>query len=560
VTNRNAPAVAQICWRLDGIPLAIELAASRVRSLNVEQIAARLDDRFKLLTGGSRTALPRQQTLRALIDWSYDLLSDTERIVFRRLALFSGGFTLDAAETVCCDEPIDDYDVLDYLTLLVEKSLVLASDTGADTRYGMPETVRQYALERLIASGEHEPVQKRYALYFVELAERAADVLLTRERQVWMSRIEGDYDNFRAVMVLCRDAQSRGAGLDASLILRLAGAMTWFWVPRGTPVEGQAWVEDALSRADQAPTWELANTQLGAGVFAAFLGQLERAGERMAASAATWREVGDPARLGGSLIMLSAITGAQGETVAAKELCDEGVAQLERSGDHFRLALSYRISGVLAFHLGDLANGRLLTEAATAGFKRIDAFWNVAECLNSLGDLARSSGEDSQATGYYQESLAIVRSQSLPGTIPSILQNLGGLALRRGDTGEASKLYTEAITIFQNRGDQRGVAECLGGLAGVCAVAGRYPSGARLFGATESALAAAGAVMWPSNRSDYERYKALTRPAIGDAAFEAGFAAGQAMLTEQAVALAIAEATQGPPGDVSAEPPVSGVA
>ncbi len=250
VTNENAPAVAQICSRLDGIPLAIELAAARVKVLKAEQIAERLNDRFRLLTGGSRTALPRQQTLRALIDWSYDLLSENEKLLLRRLAVFMGGCTLEAAEQVCSDERLHADDVLDLLIHLVDKSLVVVDEQPGQLRYRMLETVRQYAREKLLESGEGERLHTQHLAYFLKFAEEAEPHLFRTEQIDWLDRLELDDDNLRAALEWAVDDPQNNPPEAA---LRLCSALWYFWWIRGYRSYGQEWLKRALSKPSQSP-------------------------------------------------------------------------------------------------------------------------------------------------------------------------------------------------------------------------------------------------------------------------------------------------------------------
>ena len=240
VTNANAPALASICHRLDGIPLAIELAAARVRSLSVEEINGKLDQCFRLLTGGSRTALPRQQTLRALIDWSYDLLSETEKQVLERLAVFAGGWTLEAAEAVCASDDVEDWEVLDHLTSLTDKNLVIAEQKHGHTRYQLLETVRQYARDRLQERGGGEVWCERHLAYFVDLAEQAEPQMSRQEQSIWYTRLETEHDNFRAALTwACKDGSDPESGL------QLVGCLWRFWYNRADS-EGRVWCQLAL--------------------------------------------------------------------------------------------------------------------------------------------------------------------------------------------------------------------------------------------------------------------------------------------------------------------------
>lgn len=245
VTRDNARVLAQICQRLDGIPLAIELAAARVRVLSVEQIATRLDDRFHLLTGGSRTMLPRQQTLRALIDWSHDLLSEEEQVLFRRLTVFAGGWTLEAAEVVCAFGDIESHAVLDLLASLADKSLVIAETEGDTARYRLLETIRQYAADKLLRAGDAVIARDQHRDWFTSLAERAEAEMAGAEQQAWRERLEADHDNLRAALAWSLES-------DPAVSVRLVGSLRRFWSQRHHIAEGRRWTEAVLTQASPA--------------------------------------------------------------------------------------------------------------------------------------------------------------------------------------------------------------------------------------------------------------------------------------------------------------------
>jgi len=263
LTEQNAPAVVQICRRLDGIPLAIELAASRVRVLTPDQIAARLDDRFRLLAGGSRTAMPRQQTLKAAMDWSYDLLTSNEAALLRRLSVFSRGCTLDAAEAVCAADDIGGYEVLDLLMRLVDKSLVVAEEEEREIRYRLLETVRQYGRDKLVEAGEAPAVRHRHLDWFLALAERAGPKLHTADQLVWLRQLDADHDNIRGALEWALESA------DGEIPARMASSLWWFWTLRGHTSEGSEWLYKALARATE-PGSIRALTLASAGMLAFF--------------------------------------------------------------------------------------------------------------------------------------------------------------------------------------------------------------------------------------------------------------------------------------------------
>jgi len=262
LTDRNAMVVAKVCNRLDGIPLAIELAAARVRTMSVERIVERLDDRFRLLATGGSTALPRHRTLRGAMDWSYDLLSEAERAMLRRLSVFAGGFTLDAAEGVCAGDSVQRDDVLPLLTQLVDKSLVVLYEHDGTERYRLLETVRQYTADKLAESGESADTRRRHRDWYLALALQADAELRGPTQRVWIARLEAERDNVRAALAWSLSEDGGEAGL------RLAGAMAWFWVMQANVNEGREWLEKALSSVREPSPAARAKALNGAGIMA----------------------------------------------------------------------------------------------------------------------------------------------------------------------------------------------------------------------------------------------------------------------------------------------------
>ena len=293
VTAGNAASVAQLCWRLDGIPLAIELAAARVRVLTVEQIAARLNDRFRLLTGGSRVMPPRQQTLVATVDWSYNLLAEPERVLFRRLAVFVGGWTLDAAEVVGSGDGIDSSDVLDLVTSLVDKSLVLAEEHVGGERYRFLETIREYALGKLDEADEAECFRKHHREWYLELATNSLPGMEGSEQRYWWTRLDQEQGNLRAAL-----AWSAARSSEAAALLRLAALLGRFWLWGGNPREGIGWLELALSGAGTQPNEDRARALNWLGHLTNKLGEPDRARQLLEQSVAGAKEVGDQPRRG----------------------------------------------------------------------------------------------------------------------------------------------------------------------------------------------------------------------------------------------------------------------
>jgi predicted ATPase/class 3 adenylate cyclase/Tfp pilus assembly protein PilF len=534
VTNHNAPAVAQVCYRLDGIPLALELAAARLKTLSVEAIAERLDDRFRLLTGGSRTALPRQQTLRALIDWSYDLLSEPERMLLRRLSVFAGGWTLEAAEAVGSSQwsvvsegsqetegrrqeaggreaaegqgeggfPNPQLDVLDLLAALESKSLVVYEEREGEGRYRLLETVRQYCWARLVAAGEVALVRDRHRDYFVELAERAETELQGPHQRVWLERLEAEHDNLRAAREWCLSDKDeggppRGHPKDESdplhpssfilppFVLRLVRALERFWIMRGTLSEGREWLRELLERGS-TPAAVRAEACVEAGQFAHYQGDLAAAQALYEEGVTLFRQLDDKPRLAWALNGLGEVTNSRGDHAAARPLYEEGLALFREVGNDGGIASAlYRLAG-LAREEGDPARARALYEESIALFRRSEDQRSLAPALASLGAVAREQGDDARARALWEESLAFFRQQGDPWALARWLEHLGRLAYQHGDYVEARALYQESLTSFQELGDRRSEARLLGSLGIMAQKQGDYGS-ARTMG--EEALA-----------------------------------------------------------------------
>src|SRR4029453_18939027 len=287
LTEARAAAVAELCIHLDGIPLALELAAARIHSLSIEQINARLHDRFKLLTSGDRAALPRQQTLRATLDWSYDLLSEEERLLLRRVSVFAGGWTLEAAEWVCVSDDMAGGDVLDLLTSLCDKSLVLAEHKGERSRYRLLETMRQYADEKLVESGDSRAVRRRHRDYFLMLAEKVEPNLLGAEQAGWLQRLEDEHENLRASLESSLEEAASGMGL------RLCAALPRFWITRGHLSEGREWCARFLAGGEDERTEERAKALSAAGRLASYQSDYRAARALQEESLAIRRQLGD---------------------------------------------------------------------------------------------------------------------------------------------------------------------------------------------------------------------------------------------------------------------------
>jgi predicted ATPase len=410
LTQENAAAVTRVCRGLDGMPLAIELAAARVKVLSVGQIASRLDDRFRLLTAGSRTALPRHRTLRATIDWSHELLSDEETVLFRRLSVFAGGFTLEEAEIVCSGEDLEQDQVLDVLSRLVDKSLVAMRERDGGPRYGSLETVRQYGWAKLVESGEAEDVRRHHASFFLALAEEAEPSMeprnKTTDRGRWLERLEVEHDNLRAALRWAGESRPE-------MGLRLAGALYWFWYHRGYQSEGRGWYERALSEAPAARTTTRAQKLSRAGYLALAQGDHIVARSRLQESVEVWRELG---------------------------------------GGQAGLAHALWILGLEMLAGGEPARARLLTEESVGIFRTIGDEVGLAHSLANLGAIVLSQSDYALASSFLEESLMISRQIGDDWMLSLPLRNLGVAAFRRGDPGRAVALLQESLSLLRGLG------------------------------------------------------------------------------------------------------------
>ncbi len=573
ITNENAPAVAQICWRLDGIALAIELAAARVRMLTPEQIVQRLDDRFRLLTGGSRTAMPRQQTLRQLIDWSYNLLSEPERLMFGRLAIFAGGWTLEAAEAVCGGDGIESWEVFDLLTSLVDKSLVSVSevDGNKQTRYRLLETIRQYAREKLESSMDAEKARGRHREFFLQLAERAGTQLAGPEQGSWLQRLEIEHDNLRSVLEWT-------VINDVSLAVRLARAIWRFWELRGHWREGLGWVEQCLS-GKIALTPDLRAAALdAAGNLAACQGDSARAKTLFEEQLALQEQLGDERGIADALHNLGAVAWRHGDYGQARANEEKGLAIRRKLGDKSAIATSLHALGTYAQDQNDLERAAAFYQEALAIRRDLGDLRSIASVLNNMGTMPQDDVEKMRAV--HEESLAIRRkigdkagiSQSLTNLavlaeehgdfrrahalleeglaidrelgnkkgVAASLRNYGELMQLQGEFAKALIFYQQSLTLFQELRDKLGITACIEGFAMLAGLQSESNRAAQMFGIADAFRGSLGTGQPVSfSSTEYDRQVAATRAQLDKEAFTTAWSEGRGMSTEQAIAFAL---------------------
>ncbi len=469
LTDANAKAVAHICDQLDGIPLAIELAAARVKVLTADQIAARLDDRFRLLTGGSRTNLPRHQTLRAAMDWSHDLLSQEERTLLRRLSVFAGGFTLEAVEAVCIGAGLEVTRVLDLVVNLVDKSLVMAEGLNGETRYHLLETIRQYSLERLQEAGEVAAVHGRHLDWYLGLAEQAEPELQGPDQFGWLERLEMEHDNLRAALEWAR---SQEGGAEAGL--RLAGALHRFWAMRGYLSEGRERLESLLASGNGPSSLVLAKALYGAGVLAVHQGDYARATVLCERSLSVYQELHDTLGIALSLNVLGFVARNQSDVARAEKLLRESLT-LSRASDHsWALAEALIFLGHSARRTGDFHRALALGEDGLVLWRKLGDRRGIATALDLLGTVARYLRNYERARAYHEEGLGLQRELGSRLDLAVSLLNLGAVAMEQGNNARATQLLEEGLILCKELGYKHGVAASIGNLAIIARHEGNY--------------------------------------------------------------------------------------
>ena len=539
LTEKNAASVAQICYRLDGIPLAIELAAARARVFSPEQIASRLDDRFRLLTGGSRTALPRQQTLRALIDWSYDMLSGDEQTLLRRLSVFAGGWSFEAVESI-----YSDLDVLDLLTQLVNKSLVVM-EQGDDTRYRLLETIRQYARDKLLESGEGEEVRNKHLHYFLELAETAEPNLERFGYLQWATKLNAEYDNLRAAL-------EWGLAKDIEAALRFVGALPFFWMTQGYSAEGNRWALEVLEKAKLRAVREIdmtneqlnvrARAYLALSRMATDLGDNETTRSTAIESIALAQKSGNQQTLSYALAQLASGKANLGEVAEAYALAQEALAIAREQGNSPAFGYSLVMMGQLTAIFkqdpeGALAYGEKAIAVSEAGGNR----WGRAMTIFGLGFFAKTTGDYDQARSRFRTCLPVFLEFGDKHRINMIRSELAHIEREQGQFNQAMPKYRETILEWQRLGHRAAIANQLECFAFIAKAQEQPERAAKLFGAAESLREKINIAMTPQERSEYDPEIADLRANTDEKVFASHWAEGRSLTMERAVEFALEE-------------------
>jgi predicted ATPase len=500
LTAEDVPTVVEICSRLDGLPLALELAAARIKLLPLPALSARLDRHLQLLTGGGADRPERQQTLRATIDWSYSLLGEDEQRLFRRFSTFMGGCTLDAAEVVLDGDGSGSMDVFDGLTSLVDKSLIAqASGTSVENRLRMLRTVRDFAFEKLVEEGEADERRLRHARYFCELAEAAETELNGEHENDWLLRLDAEYANMRAALAWLVESGNSGSEDQAALALRLAGALGRFWYRRSRLIEGSDWLKAAIAKDPGRYSAERAKALYMLGVLLDERSQQDRAVELFNEALSLYRELGDSKRIAGTLNSLGVAVSALGDFVRGRTYMEESLAIKERLGDSEGVATTLGNLAVLAMEQGELDSSEELFARSIELSQKIDDRWGVV--------IGKS--------------------------------NLAVVTLEQGDAGRARELLAEALPGFQELGDLDGVAECLETFAAIAVAESRPELAGRLAGAAMCLRDEIDSRKRPVDQEWLDGYLARGKDQLPEGEYENAVAAGRMLTPEAASNLAL---------------------
>jgi non-specific serine/threonine protein kinase len=546
LTPDNAAVVASICHQLDGLPLAIELVSAPVNVLTIEQIAARLDDRLELPVAASRLTHSHHRTLRGAIDWSFDLLPAPEQIMLRRLSVFAGGWSLATAELVCAGDGVEREQLLELLSALVNRSLVVAETLQrGEARYSLLETIRQYAREKLLASGEWSVLHDRHLHCFLQLAEETEPKLAGPYQQLWLNWLEGEHPNIRAALTGALERKHIEAGL------RIVSALYQYWTIRDYVQEGLAWLDRLLAQADEhvAP---VARTQALA--YAAFLSGFRgntseqmRYGREAAALAEAAGDEGKPA-LAWALAALGQGARAAGDHEAEFAIARRAIQLRRELGDPYFLGVTLSVYSPTAMVLGQYEEAHAMLDEALPLLREHGNPYRIAMALNYSGDLARCERRYAQAQVAYEASVSLLREIGATRDLASALHNWGHACLHLGDVERAQALFRESLALQRAQRNRPGMAECLIGFAALAVARGLPDAGARLLAAAEALGGPRIAFAWAATHMEYEHYCARARARLTETEFQAEQAAGRAFSLEQAVAYAEDVALKGAQG------------
>ena len=528
LTNENAPAVAAVCARLDGLPLAIELAAARIKLLSPSAMLVRLEGCLNLLTGGARDLPTRQQTLRGTVDWSYGLLNPAEQTLFRRLSVFTGGCTLEAVEAVCDTAGDLGLDALDGMTSMVDKSLAQQVEAAGETRFVMLSTIREYALERLAASDDVAATRRSHAAYYLVLAEEGASEAAAHPE--WLDRFEVEHDNFRAALEYLIKTG------DADWGLRLGTALFHFWESREYLTEGRNRITRLLALEGASARPKLRSRLLfSAAVLAGEQGDYTSAQQLFEDSLETCLELDDHRGVAVALNALAVNARDRGETTTASFLFERCVAIWRDVGEPADIARALSNLANVTKLQGEAARASSLYDECLALFRKVGDVAGIAWTLNYQGDVARESNDLTAARSFYEQSLAAFSLSRDGWGIASTLSDLASLSWDQGDNDEARRLYGESIQMFQNLGHKRGIARVLECLAANAAAQSNAEQSLRFAGAAAALRERLGTPLTPAEQHKVEKVLEFARRTLGNAAGLTAWMEGWALPVEQAI-------------------------
>jgi predicted ATPase/DNA-binding CsgD family transcriptional regulator len=541
LTKQNIDAVIKICQRLDGIPLAIELAAARIKVLQLEQIAERLDNTLQLLTQGKRTAPSRHQTLRATLDWSYHLLSEAEKKLFQRLAVFAGGFTLEAVEAVCAGNGVEPEHILELIAGLVSKSLLIVVEqnaksqesTSGSVRYRFLEPVRQYAHEKLIASNEEKPVRDHHLTYIHDWAETTETRLYTAEQLIQLADLDRDLDNIRASIQWALHTQP-------VMALHMVAALTLFWNIRGYTTEGRQWGEQALRQVEGNVASKVQDAKARTLTTVAFLtmtqGNYPAASELIAQAIPILRNQNDELGLARALFVQSTVMSFLGQPSVVRDAAEQSLKMGIRVNDPFTLSILAPIMAGSLFRVGEIAIARRFVEEALTNSRKFGSPMALGFSLWGAGMGAFAEGNLKVASQQVQESLALFRQVGDKHRINMVASGLAQIWYEMGNMREAEKLYVESIRGWWNYGQMGGIARCFECLAFIAIAEKRDQQAARWLGAAENIRQGLHAERIPPEQEEYEREIVILRGRMNTQDFTGSWLEGQALTFQQVIA------------------------
>jgi predicted ATPase/DNA-binding CsgD family transcriptional regulator len=534
VTPENAMAIVEVCRWLEGMPLALELASARLNVMTIEEIANRLNDRFILLTAETRRGGdPRHHTLRATIDWSYDLLNTNEQALLRRMAVFTAGCTLDMVEDFYTGELLQEGTTINLISSLVNKSLVVADTTGrSQIRYRLLETIRQYLLEKLDQAGEAETWRDSHLNLLLSRAEEAVPKQFEAYQQLWLNWLEAELDNLRAALSWALESKQIEAGL------RLCSALTHFWEIHSIVQEGISWMERLLAEADDRVSLKV---HVDALVFATFqymlLGDAQAAVRHARQAVELAEAVGEASNpiLSFAMDGLASAAKTAGDYQTAFNITEKNICFYRQSGPSYYLGMNLLSQGENAIQLGYYEIAREQLAESLALPRRDGDTYRMAHTLNMLGDLSRLEQNYEEAARVYENGAALLHELGAQRDLASLLSNLGYVCLHQGDVERAYSSFSESMTIHQSQQNRPGMIECLIGFAATAVVNRQPAAGTRLLAAAATISRLPSASKWKATQMEFDQYFRLARDRLGEADFEAEQAAGAVLSLEQAV-------------------------